>query len=210
MDDTYLWCFARFGKACNFTKSNCASWVFITFLKFYKWYQIAQCMTFRTWWPETVKEQAECHKICSSVINLWEKSLNLGKVIKIHKISFIHFSGKENAAFGQYLIVHLKRYELNPDPRLQTPEHGDIATVLIHNYYYLQTVNTTSDCALSFAEFGLWPSPKTNQGRRGPTIIITPTRYWNLAVCLLLSYHVWILISIVGCLVNCVILFPGE
>ena len=37
-------------------------------------------------------------------------------------------------------------------------------------------VNTTSDCTLSFAEFGLWLAPKTNQGRRGPTIIITLTR----------------------------------
>ena len=63
---------------------------------------------------------------------------------------------------------------LTPDPRL-TPKHGDIVTVLIHNYYYLQTVNTTSDCALSFAEFGLWLAPKANQGRRGSTIIITLT-----------------------------------
>ena len=49
---------------------------------------------------------------------------------------------------------------LTPDPRPQTldwpqaPEYGDIVTVLIHNYY-LQTVNTASDCLLSFAEFGL-------------------------------------------------------
>ena len=84
----------------------------------------------------------------------------------------------------------------------QTPEHGDIVTVLIHNYYYLQTVNTTSDCTLSFAEFGLWLAPKANQGRREPTIITILTKYWNLIVCLLLSYLVWILISIVGCSVN--------
>ena len=44
---------------------------------------------------------------------------------------------------------------LNPDPP-QTPEHGGIVTVLIHNYYYLQTVNTTRDCTLSFAEFAGW------------------------------------------------------
>ena len=84
---------------------------------------------------------------------------------------------KRIAASGQYLIVHLKRYELNADPKPQTPEHGEIVTVLIHNYYYLQTVNTASDCVLSFAEFGLWLSPKDNQGRQGPTIIITLTKY---------------------------------
>ena len=29
-------------KACNFTKNNTPSWVFLTFFKLYKWYQIAQ------------------------------------------------------------------------------------------------------------------------------------------------------------------------
>ena len=89
------------------------------------------------------------------------------------------------------------------EPRLTPdPEHGDIVIVLVHNYYYLQTVNTTSDCKLSFAEFGLWLAPKANQGRREPTTIITLTRYWNLIVWFLLSYLIWILISIVGCSVN--------
>ena len=32
--------------ACNFTKSNTLPWVFFTFLKFYKWYQIAQNITY--------------------------------------------------------------------------------------------------------------------------------------------------------------------
>ena len=27
---------------CNFTKSNTLSWMFFTFFKLYKWYQIAQ------------------------------------------------------------------------------------------------------------------------------------------------------------------------
>ena len=31
--------------ACNFTKSNTPPWMFFTFLKFYKWYQIAQNIT---------------------------------------------------------------------------------------------------------------------------------------------------------------------
>ena len=30
------------GLACNFTKSNTPPWVFLTFLKLYKWCQIAQ------------------------------------------------------------------------------------------------------------------------------------------------------------------------
>ena len=32
--------------ACNFTKSNTPSWVFFTFLKLYKWCQIAQRITY--------------------------------------------------------------------------------------------------------------------------------------------------------------------
>ena len=29
-------------EVCNFTKSNTPPWLFFTFLKLYKWYQIAQ------------------------------------------------------------------------------------------------------------------------------------------------------------------------
>ena len=32
--------------ACNFTKSNTPPWVFFTFFKLYKWYQIAQSITY--------------------------------------------------------------------------------------------------------------------------------------------------------------------
>ena len=32
--------------ACNFTKTNTPPWVFFTFLKLYKWYEIAQCTTY--------------------------------------------------------------------------------------------------------------------------------------------------------------------
>ena len=32
--------------ACNFTKSNTPSWVFFMFFKLYKWYQIAQNITY--------------------------------------------------------------------------------------------------------------------------------------------------------------------
>ena len=32
-------------KACNVTKSNTPPWMFCTFFKLYKWYQIAQRIT---------------------------------------------------------------------------------------------------------------------------------------------------------------------
>ena len=34
-----------FASACNFTKINSLLWVFFTFFKLYKWYQIAQRTT---------------------------------------------------------------------------------------------------------------------------------------------------------------------
>ena len=34
-------------SACNFTKINTPPWVFFTFLKLYKWYQIAQRTTYQ-------------------------------------------------------------------------------------------------------------------------------------------------------------------
>ena len=33
-------------EACNFTKSNTPPWMFFTFFKLYKWYQIAQRLTY--------------------------------------------------------------------------------------------------------------------------------------------------------------------
>ena len=33
-------------EVCNFTKSNSPPWVFLTFLKLHKWYQIAQRITY--------------------------------------------------------------------------------------------------------------------------------------------------------------------
>ena len=40
-------------KACNFTRSSTSPWMFFTFLKFYKWFQIAQHITFDSslFWP---------------------------------------------------------------------------------------------------------------------------------------------------------------
>ena len=36
-------------EACNFTKSNSPPWVFFTFFKLYKWYQITQRITNNGW-----------------------------------------------------------------------------------------------------------------------------------------------------------------
>ena len=38
--------FSKVAEACNFTKSNIPPWAFLTFLKLYKWYQIAQRITY--------------------------------------------------------------------------------------------------------------------------------------------------------------------
>ena len=38
--------FVQFKKRCNFTKSNAPPWVFFTFFKLCKWYQIAQRITY--------------------------------------------------------------------------------------------------------------------------------------------------------------------
>ena len=44
-------------EVCNFTKSNIPPWVFFTFFKLYKWYQIAQSITYHPMimekWPQT-------------------------------------------------------------------------------------------------------------------------------------------------------------
>ena len=46
--EKHLWRSVTFskveGKAYNFTKSNISPWIFFTFFKLYKWYQIAQRM----------------------------------------------------------------------------------------------------------------------------------------------------------------------
>ena len=35
-----------FAEACNSTKSNTLPWLLCTFFKLYKWYKLAQCITF--------------------------------------------------------------------------------------------------------------------------------------------------------------------
>ena len=43
--EKHSWGSVTFSKACNFTKTNTPPSVFFTFLKFYKWYQIAQSIS---------------------------------------------------------------------------------------------------------------------------------------------------------------------
>ena len=43
-------CYFLSAEACNFTKSKTPPWVFFTFLKLYKWYQIAQSVSFESWY----------------------------------------------------------------------------------------------------------------------------------------------------------------
>ena len=38
----------KIAEACNFTKINTPPWVFFTFFKLYKWYQVAQRITYMT------------------------------------------------------------------------------------------------------------------------------------------------------------------
>ena len=40
------------GLACNFSKSNTSPWVFFTFYRLSKWYQIAQRTTNKRLWNE--------------------------------------------------------------------------------------------------------------------------------------------------------------
>ena len=43
--EKHSWRSVTFSKACNFTKSKTPPWVFSTFFKMYKWYQITQRIT---------------------------------------------------------------------------------------------------------------------------------------------------------------------
>ena len=44
--EKHSWRSLTFSKVRDFTKSNTPAWVFFTFLKLYKWYQIAQRITY--------------------------------------------------------------------------------------------------------------------------------------------------------------------
>ena len=86
--------FARFGtictikkpaKGCNFTKSNTPSWVIFMFFKLYKWYQIAQGITYKNiaqnWQDIITKSDSKgllkmLQKFimnCASYCKMWEK-----------------------------------------------------------------------------------------------------------------------------------------
>ena len=51
--EKYPW---RIASACDFTKRSTSPWVFFTFFKLYKWYQIAQSVTYES--------NYNCYKFC--------------------------------------------------------------------------------------------------------------------------------------------------
>ena len=60
-------------RACNFTKSNTPPWVFFTFFKLYKWYQIAPSITYMYYTyifePATLLKVALFHGCFSRFLN---------------------------------------------------------------------------------------------------------------------------------------------
>ena len=80
-----MWWVVRFGTictilktwiACNFTKINTPPWVFFTFFKLYKWYQIAQRTTyFKSCWYSLHKKFVQTNK-----------KIRSGNVISLFKI----------------------------------------------------------------------------------------------------------------------------
>ena len=44
--EKHQWRSVNFSKVAGFTKINTPPWVFFTFFKLYKWYQIAQSITY--------------------------------------------------------------------------------------------------------------------------------------------------------------------
>ena len=80
-DDAFLawklsssnWCVAA--KACNFTKSNTPPWVFFTFFKLCKCYQIAQHMIFRKrdYYKFFIPSDAGCHYFLNARFFTWRR-----------------------------------------------------------------------------------------------------------------------------------------
>ena len=66
-------------EACNFTKIDTPLWVFFTFFKLYKWYQIAQRTTY-AWTGLDEAEVAFLNDFCwSKELIAWHELLNLLK-----------------------------------------------------------------------------------------------------------------------------------
>ena len=55
-------------SACNFTKINTPPWVFSTFFKLYKWYQITQCTTYLLQ-PNLLRSKQNFMKIIHQMYN---------------------------------------------------------------------------------------------------------------------------------------------
>ena len=89
-------------SSCNFTKINTPPWVFFTFFKLYKWYQIAQRTTFRNL-PNTF-DGAVCENNWKlKAINYFQKTPSWMFYKDLHCVKTVpirSFSGPYFPAFG--------------------------------------------------------------------------------------------------------------
>ena len=83
-------------KACNFTKSNTRAWMFFTFFKLYKWYQIAQKMTevlIMKAWNWKMKKQpprgVPRKRCCENMQQIYKRTL-MPNMISVKQITFGH------------------------------------------------------------------------------------------------------------------------
>ena len=85
--------------ACNFTKSNTPPWVFLTFFKLYKWYQIAQSLMVKFDWKNTretlvnpyfLEMSAHFWKLCKclAMVNLWLTVTNKFRKRRLSRCNF--------------------------------------------------------------------------------------------------------------------------
>ena len=76
-------------QACNFTKSNTHPWVFFTFFKLYKWYQIAQRITYMYY--TYIFESATLLKV-TLLHGCFSRFLNCTNGTKLHNASHMKMS----------------------------------------------------------------------------------------------------------------------
>ena len=62
-------------EACKFAKINTPTWVFFTFFKLYKWYQIAQCTTFVT---EAASRRCTVKKVFLKITQYLQEKICVG------------------------------------------------------------------------------------------------------------------------------------
>ena len=79
-------------EACNFTKINTSPWVIFTFLKLYKWYQIAQHITYNSYNVVSrcnSKENLQFpHRILRTV-DAWNDKFNFTITLRVTVVSLL-------------------------------------------------------------------------------------------------------------------------